>query len=311
MNDERGASGVIVALLMVPLLAFGAISIDIAGLYVKKQQLQTGTDAAALAIAADCARGACGTPSTTAQNLVVSNLAYGSPTATVSNLTSSRVTVSAAVARPNLFGGAIKIASSTAHAKSTVQWGGPTGGTALLPLAFSWCEWQQQTGGAQPSGTTARTIYLSKTSGTSDCTGPSNNLVPGGFGWLTTTAGTCKTTTQIGSILNSDPGNSVPSGCTTTDFVAFQNTTVLLPIFDSQTGTGSGATYRVYAYAAFQITGYHFGGQYNWSPSGADPCTGNNRCIRGYFTRMVSLSEVFTYGATAPQLGASVVKITS
>ncbi|MCW2812302.1 MAG: uncharacterized protein JWP61_2760, partial [Friedmanniella sp.] len=113
MNNERGASGVLVALLMVPLLAFGAISIDVGGLYVKKQQLQTGTDAAALAIAADCARGACGATGTTAQSLVVNNLAHGAPTATVTNLTTSSVTVSASVPRRNLFGGAVKVATST------------------------------------------------------------------------------------------------------------------------------------------------------------------------------------------------------
>ena len=40
-----------------------------------------------------------------------------------------------------------------------------------------------------PSGTTSRVIYLTKTSGTTDCTGPSNNVVPGGFGWLTVNNG--------------------------------------------------------------------------------------------------------------------------
>jgi hypothetical protein len=63
----------------------------------------------------------------------------------------------------------------------------------------------------------------------------------------------------------------------------------------------------VYGYAAFQITGYHFGGQYSWNA----PCSGNDRCIRGYFTRYVDDAETFDFGATAPNLGASLVKLTN
>ena len=105
---------------------------------------------------------------------------------------------------------------------------------------------------------------FSKTSGTT-CTGPSNNVVPGGFGWVAD-PGTCTKASVIDSILASDTGNSVPSGCSVADFQAVQNQVVLIPIFDQAGSTGSNAWYHVYKYAAFKITGYHFGGQYSTTP---------------------------------------------
>ena len=56
-DDERGASAVLVAILLVPLLGFAAIALDVGALYVERGQLQNGADAAALAIAQDCSDG--------------------------------------------------------------------------------------------------------------------------------------------------------------------------------------------------------------------------------------------------------------
>ena len=58
VKDERGAVGVVVAMLMVPIMGFAAVSIDAAALWNQQLQLQTGADAGALAIAHDCAIGA-------------------------------------------------------------------------------------------------------------------------------------------------------------------------------------------------------------------------------------------------------------
>ena len=306
MKDERGAVATVVALLMVPLLGFAAISVDVANLYLKHQQLQSGADAGALAIAQDCGRGSCGSSSATAQTLAVRNLTNGAPQTTVT-LKPGQVDVAASTTVNNFFAPVLGVDTSEVRARATVRYGAPTGGRAVLPLAFSWCEWNAQTHGDLPSGTTQRVIYLTKTSGATGCTGPSKNEVPGGFGWLTVNSGTCGTKTSIANIIVSDPGNSVPSGCSTSSFSALVGSSVLLPLFDSSAGTGSGATYRIYGYAAFQLTGYHFGGQFDVG----SPCNGNARCVKGYFTRFVDLSEAFDYGAGAPQLGASVVRLTA
>ena len=297
--DERGAVAVVVALVMVPLIAFAAISIDVAGMYWEAQQLQTGADAGALAIAQDCGRGACGTPAQTAQALATANDRSTGVTATVltpPTPTSGRVSVRTAGVRQHLFAPVLGFRSSALQRQATAAWGAPSGGTAVLPLAFSLCEFKAQTSSGLPTTTTERTIYFTKSS-TTTCTGPSGNVVPGGFGWLSVNAGGCRTTSAIGQTLYSSTGNSVPNGCTTASFAALQGRTVLLPIFDSAGDTGASAFYHLQGYAAFQLTGYDFVGQYSWNAKG---CKGSNHCIKGYFTRFVSLDEAFTYSATAP-----------
>ncbi len=309
VKDERGAVAVMVALLLVPLMGFAAIGVDVAGMWSEHQQLQDGADAGALAIAQDCGRGACGSTTGTAQQYVTLNHIGAGAGASVVSLSASSVTVRATATRDHLFAPVLGLDSSELSADATVAWGSPDGGKAVLPLAFSWCEWKQQTVNGVPSSTTERVIYLTKSSNTTGCTGPSNNIVPGGFGWLTVNSGTCGTKTSRGDTIHSDPGNSVPSGCSTGSFSSLVGKTVLLPLFDTSAGTGSGATYHLYGYAAFRLTGYSFGGQFSW-PAQA-PCKGNNRCVQGYFTQFVDLSDAFTYSAGAPDLGASVVKLTA
>src|SRR3954447_8949498 len=79
MKDERGAVAIIVALIMVGLLGFTALAVDVAAAWSEKKQLQNGADAGALAIAQACAKGACGTPSATAQTYA--DLNRNNPTA--------------------------------------------------------------------------------------------------------------------------------------------------------------------------------------------------------------------------------------
>jgi Flp pilus assembly protein TadG len=308
LRDERGAVAVMVAVLLVPLMAFAAIAVDVAGMWSEHQQLRNGADAGALAIAQNCGSGACGTTAVTAQQLADANHIGAGATGAVVSLSASQVTVRATATRAHLFAPVLGMKSSQLSAQATVAWGSPNGGTSALPLAFSWCEWKQQTGGGLPTGTTPTTIYFPKTSDTG-CTGPSNNFTPGGFSWLKT-SGTCSISSAIaGPDLLVDPGISAPSSCSNDYIVSLQNKPVLLPIFDRVAGTGSGATYHVFGYAAFILSGYYLGGQY--SSGKPAPCSGNDRCIQGYFTKFVDLTEAFTYSAGAPALGASVIELTS
>jgi hypothetical protein len=239
--------------------------------------------------------------------MATSNMNSDAATATVTALTSSQVTVRNAGVRNYWFAPVLGFDSSTITTEATASWGAPTGGTAVLPLTFSYCEFLGQTGGGLPSGTTERIIKFTKTAEVPDCTGPSNNVVPGGFGWLNVNSGTCQTTSAISGLLPSDPGNSVPSSCSTSSFLVLHNKTVLLPIFDEAYDPGGNAKYRVYGYAAFTITGYHFGGQYSWNR----PCNGNDRCIRGYFTKFAGSLDAFDYGPSAPNLGTSLINLTN
>jgi Flp pilus assembly protein TadG len=304
LSGERGASAVIVALLMVPMLGFTAIAVDIGAVYAERARLQVAADAAALAVAQDCARGACGDMLATARAMVAANDQGAATAQPVLHQNPTSVTVTGDKPTQHWFAPAIGIESTQVSASATVAWGSPGAGTAQLPLTFSWCEFAAQTGGGLPSGTTPRTIYFPKTSDTG-CTGPSRMFVPGGFGWLLTPGNACQAHSAVGGRSPSSTGNNPSNGCSAADFTAMRDRTVLLPIFDASGGTGSGAWYHVYGYAAFRITGYFFGGQYGWNK----PCTGNDRCIAGYFTRWVDLSDRFTYTDDGVDLGAAVLRL--
>ena len=72
-RDERGATAVVLALLMVVMVGFTALAVDVGALRWDQKQLQNGADAAALAVANDCAKGKCGDQQTTASGLANAN----------------------------------------------------------------------------------------------------------------------------------------------------------------------------------------------------------------------------------------------
>lgn len=320
--NERGAVAVIVALSLLALMGAAALAVDVGSMHYAKVQLQTGADAAALAVAQDCARDNCDTRDATTQSMVGANFAGDGATGAVLQIdeTAGTVSVQSSAVRKHSFAPAIGIHESEIAARASARWGYPTGGIAVMPLAFSWCELEAQVGitpikdatgkiiGVDIPGTTPeRTIYLTKSSSTA-CTGPSNNLVPGGFGWLVPSLSNCdKTASVIDGWVGSDTGNNVPSICSPADFDKQIGQTVLLPIFDRYDGSGSNAKYQIFGYAAFTLKNYYFAGQYKTT---SPPCGGSERCISGSFDRFVDLAENFDYSPDGPRLGAAVVALT-
>jgi Flp pilus assembly protein TadG len=306
LDGERGATAVVFALLLIPMLGFAAIAIDVGALYAERARLQVGADAAAIAVAQDCSRGDCGDMQATAQELITANDTEGTAAEPVLSNDPVSVTVTGGTPKEHWFAPVIGHDATVVTATATVGWGSPNKGTAVLPMTFSWCEFQQQTGGGLPSGEIVRTVHFTKTSETTGCTGPSGNAVPGGFAYLDTDPDRCDTTTALDGRWTSKTGNTVPSTCSTADFSEWRDRTVLLPLFDQVGDSGTNAWYHVYGYAAFRLTGYSLGGQYYTSPK---PCSGNDRCVTGYFTRFVELSDAWTYDPTAPDLGSSVLRL--
>jgi Flp pilus assembly protein TadG len=306
LHGERGATAVMFALLLVPMLGFTAIAVDVGALYADRARLQVGADAAAIAVAQDCSRGNCGDMLATAQALIDANDTEGTAAQPVLSSDPLSVTVTGGLPVEHWFAPVLGYDSTRVSATATVGWGNPSRGTAVLPLTFSWCEFEQMTGGGVPSGDVVRTIYFTKTSGTTGCTGPSNNIVPGGFAYLDTPSGKCEAASARNERSYSKTGNSVPSECSTADFSEWVGQTVLLPLFEEAGETGSNAWYRVYGYAAFRLTGYHLGGQYS---TASKPCNGNDRCVAGYFMRFVELSDAWDYSPDAPQLGSSILRL--
>ena len=308
LNGERGAAAVVLSLLLVPMLGFAAIAVDVGALYAERARLQVGADAAAIAVAQDCSRGSCGDMLATAQALITANDTDGTAAEPVLSSDPLSVTVTGGTPKEHWFAPVIGHDSTEVSATATVGWGNPSAGTAVLPLTFSWCSFKAQTGGGLPSTTTVHTVKLTKTDDVPNCTGPSGNVVPGGFGFLETDSVGCEVSSSLDEVLNSSTGNTPPSGCDVDDFAAFVGQTVLLPIFDDFGGTGTGGWYRVYGYAAFHVTGYDFGGHFNTDKK---VCGGNgsDRCVTGYFERFVELSDAWTYSPTAPAMGSSILRL--
>jgi len=59
LRNDDGSIAIIVAIVMVVLLGMATLVVDVGRLYVERRQLQNGADAAALAVAVDCAHGSC------------------------------------------------------------------------------------------------------------------------------------------------------------------------------------------------------------------------------------------------------------
>jgi hypothetical protein len=297
--------------MMVVLLGFPAIAIDIARLTAEKTELQNGADAAAIAIAQNCAKGACGNTAVTATTLAVANTNDGYATATAS-VAGSTVTVATGTLNKDgttkidyFFAPALGIDSGTAAATASAAWGSPASGPAVFPLTFSMCQFD-----AALSGTTQLIQYNTGPS----CVGPTGHAIPGGFGWLKTPSGQCSLNVSIATAqVASDNGNSFPltSQCTTA-MQNFKNQTIPIPVFEQAGGSGASGWYKIYGFAAFKITGWKFGGNgqsdLNWNNTGTPSCTGNCRGIIGSFQRFIDISSAYTQGG--PDLGTKNIKLT-
>jgi Flp pilus assembly protein TadG len=154
LRQERGAVAVFVALSMTVLLAFAAVAIDTSATRRDQQVLRNAADAAALAVAMDCAQAvpvdpdaapvtvcppAAATGATvTATHLVADNAGSGSTVTTSLQGRTVKVTVSAAASRP------IPIGPGTVSVTSTAVWTPANFAyAASYPLAISYCRYLQ------------------------------------------------------------------------------------------------------------------------------------------------------------------------
>lgn len=315
--DEDGAIAIVVGIAAIALLGFGAVVIDAGGLYAEKAELQTGADAAALAVAERCAGDACGDVWALSQTLVDANASDGVAEVADINLTSQRVEVTAATATADGGSGVrhwlaplLGFDETAVTAVAAADWGGIVAGTAIVPLAISWCSFEVHTGGGVPSSEIEQTITYLDDDG-ADCHGPSGQAIPGGFGWLETDADSCAATSSTEDDQTpGKPGVSTPGTCAPIDFEALRDDVVLLPVFEDAGGTGSSGWFKIHGYAAFHVTGYRFAcpSGYRWN-DGTGPCGPNTaRFVKGYFTKYVTLDDAFQLGG--PDLGARAVGLT-
>jgi Flp pilus assembly protein TadG len=324
-RDDAGATIVLVSLMMVVLLGMGALVVDVGQLYAERRELQNGADAAALAVAQDCAGGDCRDETTTARTYADENAHDGkaavdevcgsgpgltscaTPTANVPASDWVKVTT----VTPNddkvdfVFAPILGHDAGTVDAAAVAAWGA-VGRATTLPLTFSECEYAELGGnveaGTFPSG--LNYIFFHDTTEAGTCpAGPSGADLPGGFGWLAS-SDDCGVDVTADGWVNDKPGNGVPNDCEPTDW---QSREVLVPIFDNANGlNGSNGQYHIAGFVGFRISGYRFPGNQwqNGFPCGPNP-GGGTTYICGEFTRIVTPGEI----GTGPDYGARTVQM--
>lgn len=322
LRSERGATAVMVALLMVPLVGFAAIAVDAGALYAEKAQLQNGADAAALAVAQRCAAGACGDAASTAQAFASANANDGAANVFDIDLASNSVTVSDSTLTssgdtsvPHPFAALIGVTSATVHATATAVWGAPKA-AKVLPLAISYCEFEK----AALAPGTPMLIRYDKNQPCPD------QQIPGGFGWLDPIDGQCEAAIDLDAArAGSEPGNSFPGACGGV-LNTLAGETILVPIFDhaydkndveilagGKAVGGQNGTFHIYAFAAFKIMNWRLSGGNKlpevYMTSSPLACNGECRGIIGTFDHWVSVDAAGTE-LGGPDLGASVVRLT-
>lgn len=300
--SERGATTVFIAISMVGLLGLTAFAFDFGRLYMEREELQLGADAAVLAIATDCANGECDVfydPVAEADTYADLNARDGAARIQSVDLDVDGRTVSVVTGSEDVdgstfvemvFAGVVGFDRTTVGARAGAAWGSP-GSLPTIPLIISKCEWDgvHETGWVEDGGwlhhadavldgevppahgypwdKQVMTIYFHGSKGNKCHASPSGQDLPGGFGWLDTNGVTCVAVTEVEDWFAADPGASPSNGCDPADIADLRGHVVMLPYFndaegDGTQGTGAGAAYHVYGYGAVYVTGYHFGGQY-------------------------------------------------
>ncbi|MBG6179732.1 pilus assembly protein TadG-related protein [Arthrobacter sp. CAN_A1] len=307
------------ALLMVILLGMTAIVIDIGMVYAERAQLQSGADAAALAIAQDCAQGInCDIASATSTAIVLAGANANDNSAaakvtregTTFTVQTSTLTAGNQKAVQHWFAPILGINSTQVGATAKASWGSPMAGFAPFPMTFSTCEVKRGSG-------LQMVQFHKKNSSTPGCAGGP----PGGFGKLDQDPGVCGATIDAAKgTAGSDTGNDVPSNCDSllegwaASIESGTYPVGIFPIYDSVSGNGSNATYGLSGFAAFEVHGW------KWKQGGSKKdqfradyypgmdC-GNDICLIGKFVKKVMLDDGYTLGPPN-DLGITIVKLT-
>jgi hypothetical protein len=223
-REQSGISLIFVTLSLVVLIGMVAFAVDTAALYQERRELQSGADAAAFAIAEDCALGA--KPCTQAQADVtaddyadanasdleagVDNVDLDLAAKIVEVDVSTETTTGGTIFQP-FFARVLGFNGTNVDAEAAVQWGFAKG-LSTLPLIISKCEYDREVGGDypydpvtglglhglnEPEGTPewqgAAPVLLKFHTGSDpqpDCAAQAgqdtdgDGRLPGGFGWL-------------------------------------------------------------------------------------------------------------------------------
>jgi hypothetical protein len=280
-DSENGAVAVMTALLMVVLLGMSAIVVDIGMLYAERSQLQSGADAAALAIAQDCAAGECGDYVATGERFANAN-SNDDHSAAVPIIAGNMVTVQTSTvtrdggtAVRHWFAPILGVDSTRVGATAKASWGSPSKAT-VFPFTAPKCKFDQA-----PTDTE---FWITSES---TCIGSTGNRLPGAFGWLDEDGHkNCRASVDVDQvIIGGAPGKSGPQNC------HIDGETILLPVYDEKSGQGNNVGYVIHGFAAFRVTAHSWPSQ-QLNQEDCNKCTG----IKGKFITLVSLEDLQSFG---------------
>jgi hypothetical protein len=280
--DERGAVAIMAALLLTSLLGVGALVVDVGAVRLERAQLQNGVDAAALAVAKDCAAAGtiygwlyrqgdgCDTPAALSQPYLDGNADDGAASLDGVSIDRTNHTVTVrAVTRtssgratiPLTFARALGIDEGKAAAEATVGYD-PWVFAWPLPFPINRCLYDRLTSGGTTFG---QPLTLTWKGVTGSC--PS---VPAGQDGDAEGYGTVET----------DDKCNPNSTCNDTldDNLSVE---VTLPVFHR-----SGSTWAFDGMVGFRLTGYRINPGHRYPNDG--PCTVDD-CISGWFTRTANV----------------------
>lgn len=343
LNDDGGAVAILVAVMMFALLGFGALAIDVGAMHAEVRQLQNVADAAALAIAYDCAEGDCGDMDATAEDFAVQNSndsLSGTQVEPGPNPNTIKVTASTLDAAGGNDGASDTLGWTLAQAltvdertfeRSATAGYGAMGGGATIPIALCTRSWEHftQDGTVLPSGdeTSPNIVQFGSPNPNhalaehQDCSNPSYDTYAGGFGFLQRDANCMAVSTELQWFAGSAGSNPQdPSSLCTVQqmYVMLQalvnsGDTALVPIFDAFRGTGAHGEFHIEGYGAFRLLGYTISS----GPGGSDrrygmannECPNHSSCLKGYYTEYVAFADAASFGGSS-SFGAYVVGLT-
>lgn len=276
LTHESGQALIQVALAMVVLLAFVALAVDVGSDYAERRKMQNAADAGAMAGAMVLCRDQAAAR-TAALSMALANGAHLQAADITIDTVNKLVSVPVSTTAHSIFARILSssFATNTVRAKATAKCGPvSTIGNGLFPVAVS------------NTNFITNTVYELQVQ------------VASTFGWLSWN-GDQSVGNLVQELTEANVGGALPHMVSVGDWVsattgfndsiavrdavnAFVGKTVIMPLFDVNSGTGSNSMYHIVGFAAFHIDSYQ--------------ATGDNKYLRGTFINM-AIPSTSTDGA--------------
>ena len=264
-HDDRGSIAIMTAVAFVPLAMMLALVVDAGRVWVARERLQNGVEAAAMAGAAEWSKGGASCTSTATAYVSADGAAPASSTCSTTGTRSSGVVTVSATENTSLFfsnivGRSTSRVSATARARigtvSAVEGLWPFGLCADNAAISAWVaagfpantsatitfQQSSQLCGGQVSGNWAILDFNGGSSSNSETQGWAES----GYQSLIT----------VGDVVYGSPG--APS--TALDLSKVIGTTILFPLYRYPKSTGSNATYTIVGFATARLDSVRFNG---------------------------------------------------